>query len=90
MSDWKADLDGLMAEAMAFVRNVDERAPRPSPQARETARRTGIEPIDWVGAEREEIRKRVEIFKAHQQRFIREREEFAAKMVLRMRAVPPG
>src|ERR1700737_261998 len=40
----------------------------------ETAEQPRLEPMKWGGSEREEIRQRIAIFKAHQQRFILERE----------------
>jgi hypothetical protein len=38
------------------------------------------------GSQREEIRRRVASFKAHQQRFIREREAYAASVLVRLKA----
>jgi hypothetical protein len=82
MSDWKTDLDALVEETMAFSRSV-----RFGP----TMPRTIVEPIrmpsvNWMESEREEIGHRVANFKAHQQRFIREREDYAASEFMRMRA----
>jgi hypothetical protein len=42
------------------------------------------QPMKWGGSEREEIRQRVENFKAHQQRFIREREDYALSTLMRL------
>ncbi|MGY8683894.1 hypothetical protein Q2941_39895 [Bradyrhizobium sp. UFLA05-153] len=86
MSDWKADLAALIAETRALTRTLNDSVEQPRPQPRETVQRIGLDPIDWGGPEREEIRKRVESFKANQQRFIREREAYAASVLTRMRS----
>jgi hypothetical protein len=52
--------------------------------ARETIDGIGLRPPDFGGAEREEINKRVQSFRAHQQRLIREREEYAASILQKM------
>jgi hypothetical protein len=63
MLDWKANLDMLIEETMAFAKRVRvEHSPS----------------VNWTGSEREEIGRRVANFKAHQQRFTREREDYAA------------
>ena len=82
MSDWKTDLDALVEETMAFSRSV-----RFGP----TMPRTIVEPnwmpsVNWMESEREEIGHRVANFKAHQQRFIRAREDYAASEFKRMLA----
>ena len=53
--------------------------------------RTIVEPnrmpsVNWMSSEREEIRQRVANFKTHQQRFLREREDFVVSEWKRMRA----
>ena len=50
----------------------------------ETAEQPRLEPMKWGGSEREEIRRRVANFKAHQQRFTREREDYAASTLMRV------
>jgi hypothetical protein len=80
--DWKANLDMLVEETMAFAKSVRVEPPIP---------RTVVEPsrmpsLDWMKSEREEIGQRVANFKAHQQRFIREREDYAASEFKRMLA----
>jgi hypothetical protein len=50
----------------------------------ETAEQPRLEPMKWGGSEREEIRRRVANFKAHQQRFTREREDYAASTLIRV------
>jgi hypothetical protein len=80
MINWKADLDSLVNETMAFVQSVRVEPPLP---------RTIVEPnrmpsVNWMSSEREEIGQRVANFKAHQQRFFREREDFVASEWKRM------
>jgi len=82
MLDWKANLDALVEETMAFAKSVRVEPPIP---------RAVVEPnrmpsVNWMESEREEIRRRVANFKAHQQRFIREREDYAASEFKRMLA----
>ena len=73
MADWKADLDALIDETVVFAKGAHPETPMP---------RTIIKPsrmpsVNWLSSEREEIAQRVANFKAHQQRFIREREDYA-------------
>ena len=80
MTNWKADLDALVEEAMAFTKNISVQPPMP---------RTVIEPnrmlpVNLNNSERDEIRQRVANFKAHQERFAREREDYAASQLKRM------
>jgi hypothetical protein len=82
MVDWKANLDTLVEETMAFAKSV---------RIEPTIPRTIVEPnrmpsVNWMESEREEIGHRVANFKAHQLRFIREREDYAASEFKRMRA----
>jgi len=74
MVNWKADLNSLIEETMAFAKSVRVEPSMP---------RTVVEP-NWMESEREDIRRRVANFKAHQQRFIREREDYAASEWNRM------
>jgi hypothetical protein len=76
MVNWKADLDSLIEETMAFAKSVRVEPPMP---------RTIVEPnrvplVNWRLSERDEIMQRVANFKAHQQRFMREREDYAASI----------
>ena len=80
MTSWKADLDALIDESMAFTKSIRVEPPIP---------RTIVEPnriplVKWAQSEREEIGERVANFKAHQQRFMREREDYAASELKRM------
>jgi hypothetical protein len=82
MADWKADLDAFVNETMAFAKGISHERPLP----REMVERFGLKPMDWGGPEREEISRRVANFKAHQQRFMTERENYAASVLKRMLA----
>jgi hypothetical protein len=101
MRDWQAELDELFKQTTALVKSVklEIEAPRAPPrQMVEPAalpangglhtRKLDRLPTSAksCGSEREEIRKRVASFKAHQQRIIREREAYAASMLMRMKA----
>jgi hypothetical protein len=80
MIDWKADLDSLVQDTEAFVERVRLEAPLP-----DTIVEPGRKPLsEWAKSEREEIRRRVANFKAHQERFMREREDHAAAELKRM------
>jgi hypothetical protein len=82
MNNWKADLDALIDETMAFAKRV--RAETPMPRTIVDPNR--VPPINWSKSERQEIGERVANFKAHQQRLMREREDYAASEWKRMRA----
>jgi hypothetical protein len=80
MTGWKADLDALVQESMALAKSIRVEPPMP---------RTAVEskpmpPVNLNNSERDEIQQRVSNFKAHQERFAREREEFAASLLKRM------
>ena len=82
MTNWKADLDALIDETMAFAKCIHVAPSMP---------RTIVVPnrmpsVNWMSSEREEIGQRVANFKAHQQRFLREREDFVASEWKRMLA----
>jgi hypothetical protein len=82
MADWKADFDALVNETVAFAKGISHERPLP----REMVERVGLRPMDWGDPEREEISRRVANFKAHQQRFMRERQDYAASVLKRMLA----
>jgi hypothetical protein len=82
MVAWKADLETLVENTMAFANRVRVQPPLP---------RTVVEPnrvplVNWAETEREEIGRRIAHFKVHQQRFLREREDWAASELERMLA----
>jgi hypothetical protein len=87
MTDWKADLNALVEETGWLTNSVQAKAPSP-PTIVEPAR---LPPVNWIGgAQREEIEQRVAKFKAHQQRLIRARGDFAASEWKRMLASQPA
>jgi hypothetical protein len=80
MLDWKTDLNRLIQDTKRFANGV---------RVESTMARTVVEPnrlpsVNWTGSEREEIGRHVANFKAHQQRFKREREDYAASEFKRM------
>ncbi|MBK3665610.1 hypothetical protein JJE66_30855 [Bradyrhizobium diazoefficiens] len=85
MHDWKSELDALVAETAAFARSLKVDISRPQPnEAVEQGTSSGP---DYGGSERDEIKKRVESFKAHQERFMREREEYADSLMRRIKPI---
>jgi hypothetical protein len=80
MTDWKADLDALVQESMAFTKSIPVEPPMP----RTIVEPNRMPPVNLNNSERDEIRQRVSNFKAHQERFAREREHFAASQLNRM------
>jgi hypothetical protein len=87
MADWKADLNALVEETRALAKNDQVKATLP-PAVVEPAR---LPPVHWIGgALRDEIEQRVARFKAHQQRLIRQRAEFAATAWKRVLASRPA
>ena len=82
MVNWKADLNSLVEETMAFAKSVRVEPPMP----RTVVEPNRMPPVNWMESEREEIRQRVANFKAHQRRLIREREDYAASEWKRMLA----
>jgi hypothetical protein len=80
MVNWKADLNSLVEETMALAKSVRIEPPMP----RTVVEPNRVPPVNWMESEREEIMQRVANFKAHQQRFIREREAYAASEWSRM------
>ena len=80
MLDWKADLDRLVEDTVRFANRVRVQQPMPR-----TVAQSGRMPlVNWAKSEREEIGYRIANFKAHQQRFMREREDPAASELKRM------
>jgi hypothetical protein len=77
MTNWQADLDALVQETMAFTKGVRVDPPMP----RVVVEPNRMPPTNLNKSERDEIRRRVANFKAHQERFAREREDFAASLL---------
>jgi hypothetical protein len=80
MTDWKADLDALVQESIAFAKIIPVERPKP----RTIVEPNRMPPVDLDNSERQEIRQRVSNFKAHQERLAREREDYAASQIKRM------
>ncbi len=89
MRDWQTELDELLARSMAFAASVKSEVSH-APQGLTIAdiRRTPAGISDC--SEREEITKRVAIFKAHQQRLIRDRKDYADSVLSSLRAQSPS
>jgi hypothetical protein len=81
MNNWKTDLDALVEETMAFAKGVRVQLPLP----RAVVEPNRLPAVNLNNSERDEIRQRVANFKAHQERFAREREDYAASLLERMR-----
>jgi len=87
MRDWKSELDALVAEAMAFAGSLKVELERPRPPLKEVDDLNGPSVPEDGSSERDQIRKRVERFKAHQERLMREREEYANSLLRRIRPI---
>jgi hypothetical protein len=81
MLDWKANLETFIEQTTAFTNSV-----RIEPMPRTVVEPNRLLSVNWTGSEREEISRRVANFRAHQERFMREREDYAASEFKRMRA----
>ena len=86
--NWKIGLDALIEETMAFARSV-----KVSPTSGASPFVSRVEPLieeptptrqpplsNSITSERDEILRRVENFKAHQQKMAREREDYYLQM----------
>jgi hypothetical protein len=81
MADWKSELNALVEETRALAKSLRVEAPMP----RTIVAPNRIPPVKGIESERELIRQRVANFKAHQERFMREREDYVASEWRRMR-----
>jgi hypothetical protein len=81
MINWQAELDALMQEAVGLTKSagVEPIIPRAVVEPHR------ISPVNLNSSERVQIRQRIANFKAHQERFAREREDFAASLLQKMR-----
>ena len=97
MNEWTKQRDLLIEETLAFVQGVAVNTSRiPSVQAVEAKEPAtpvqkpviakDLEPKDKLEIERTFIQRRVANFKAHQERFEREREEYFATTMAKARA----
>jgi hypothetical protein len=92
--NWQQDLDALIESTMAFARDVKRQSIPDLPIAMRAAEQAladtskPIRPISTVGpaSERDEIRQRVNNFRAHQEKMAREREDYYLQMKARMLA----
>jgi hypothetical protein len=83
VTDWKTDRNPLVDNGMAFAEAVPGEA-----SAQDLADRPRLEPMNWGGPQREEIRQRVSNFKAHHQRLTKEREDYANSTLKKMNRSP--
>lgn len=100
--DWRKELEALRSETAALVSATpatapdDARAPAPAPQigdvlsTLEKPGRLAVQPDTFGPPEREQIGRRVATFKAHQERFRREREDFFSSTMKRARDLAGG
>jgi flagellar biosynthesis/type III secretory pathway protein FliH len=99
MKWWMRERDQLIEQTMAFVEGVtaarpvraepspkSEPAPKPEPAPAVEASKPAAPA--FMASERAEIEKRVANFKAHQQKFQREREEHYNAVFAKTRAAP--
>src|SRR5947199_10735236 len=84
MTNWQAELDALVDETMAFAKRIHV-----SPTPRTIVEPNRMPSVNWISSERDEIGQRVANFKAHQQRFLRERQDFGACERTRTQASRP-
>jgi hypothetical protein len=96
--NWKLEVHELIESTMAFANEIKRGQPIPLPVALGTVEQaladtsTPIPPPAMIAptaslvSQREEIRERVRIFKAHQERMTREREEYYLQVKARMLA----
>lgn len=80
MRDWKAELNAYGGEISVIAKALGIEVPPPATLEHTQAR------VVSIGSQRDEIGQHVAKFRTHQQRLIKEREDFAARAVIRMRA----
>jgi hypothetical protein len=88
---WKLELDALIESTMAYAKDIKRgQSIADSPVAMTTIEQalanTSSPPIPSLASQRDKIRERVRIFKAHQDRLAREREEYYLQVKARMLA----
>ncbi len=89
MGDWKAELDSLVEETMAFANRIAKDISHERPASVHPTESSRIRPLDLGEPEREQIRRRVESFRAHQERLMRERQDYAASVLSMLRLSRP-
>jgi hypothetical protein len=97
---WKQDLEALIESTMALTKDVKHQPMQSLPIALTTAEQAlsdtpkpvpppaVLAPIGSPGSERDEIRKRINNFKAHQEKIAREREEYYQQVKAKMMTPP--
>jgi hypothetical protein len=98
--NWKLELDALVESTMAFARDVERQRIPALPVAVRTAEQVLADTsksiplaaaITPAASERDEIRRRVSNFRAHQEKMARQREDYYLQMKAKMLApVDPG
>jgi hypothetical protein len=88
MRDWQTELDELSRHATDFVKTVKMKAKPSAVSARLVFKPASAPFFTAKSGEREEIMERVARFKEHQQRAIRDREEYATSVLIKMKATP--
>ena len=97
---WKQERDLLIAQTMAFMQSVAEKpahadaAAEPSPASRPVSVLSPREVLGSIPLSplkqsdlREEIQRRVAVFRARQQLFERDRDEYCRAMLAKVRAI---
>ena len=80
MRDWKAELNAYGAEVSVIAKALGIEVATFAEPTQVPSR------VVSIGSQRDEIGQHVAKFKAHQQRLIKQREDFAARELTRMRA----
>ncbi|MGY4502001.1 hypothetical protein ACVWYH_005958 [Bradyrhizobium sp. GM24.11] len=98
--DWKKELDALVRETAALVERTATANPQPAverpkaaivpPQSAPKEASSSTRPLSWDTSEREHITKRIQNFRAHQERMRREREDFYSRTMQRARDLANG
>jgi hypothetical protein len=81
MRHWKAELHAYAGEISVIANALGIEVPTPA-----TSETTRAARVVSIGSQKDEIAQHVAKFKAHQQRLIKQREDFAARELTRMRA----
>jgi hypothetical protein len=81
MRHWKAELNAYAGEISVIANALGIEVPTPA-----TSEITRASRVVSIGSQKDEIAEHVAKFKAHQQRLIKQREDFAARELTRMRA----
>ncbi|MDH6263366.1 hypothetical protein [Bradyrhizobium sp. BR13661] len=101
--DYRKELEALMIETVALTSRTPPTVPQRSPvvlglqapidlvvSIPNEPSRQAPRPYNYGPPEREQISKRIEKFKAHQERFRREREDYCSQVMKRVRDAAAG